>query len=545
MLIPRVAGHRVRTAIFLIALGLAAAAPLSAQPGASAAAQIPTLGDGSELGSAAERRLGDHIAREIYRDPDYIDDPVLMDYVQGIWQPLLAAARARGNLSPELAERFAWEIMLVRDRTVNAFALPGGYLGLNLGLIAVVSSRDELASVLAHELSHITQRHISRLISKQSQQTPWMLGAMILGALAASKNPDAGSAMIVGGQALAVQNQLNFSRDMEREADRVGFGVMTQAGFEAQGFVTMFDKLQQASRLNDNGAYPYLRSHPLTTERSADMQARQALLAPGLTNATLTPQHAMIVARARVLSNPGVDALRAMVVQADAADLSAAAAARQAGVLYGAALAASQLRDFANARSYLERLSLLGPLGPQAARLTRLLEVEIALAVGDTVRAQAALNASLLERPGQAGSGSTGGSDTVAARPELFLRARIALQMKQGGLAEGAAAITEAAQGLQSWVVTQPSDASAWQLLSSTSVAQGQSLRAIRADAETQVARLDYAAALDRFRAAQELERKQRASNVGDAAADHIEASIIDTRQRQVQALLKEQALDR
>ena len=269
MLIPRVAGHPVRTAIFLIALGLAAAAPLSAQPGASAAAQIPTLGDGSELGSAAERRLGDRIAREIYRDPDYIDDPVLMDYVQGIWQPLLAAARARGNLSPELAERFAWEIMLVRDRTVNAFALPGGYLGLNLGLIAVVSSRDELASVLAHELSHITQRHISRLISKQSQQTPWMLGAMILGALAASRIADAGNALMVGGPALAAQSQLNFSRDMEREADRVGFGVMTQAGFEAQGFVTMFDKLQQASRLNDNGAYPYLRSHPLTTERSA------------------------------------------------------------------------------------------------------------------------------------------------------------------------------------------------------------------------------------------------------------------------------------
>ena len=543
MLIPRVAGHQVRTAIFLIALGLAAAAPLSAQPGASAAAQIPTLGDGSELGSAAERRLGDRIAREIYRDPDYIDDPVLMDYVQGIWQPLLAAARARGNLSPELAERFAWEIMLVRDRTVNAFALPGGYLGLNLGLIAVVSSRDELASVLAHELSHITQRHISRLISKQSQQAPWMLGAMILGALAASRNADAGNALMVGGPALAAQSQLNFSRDMEREADRVGFGVMTQAGFEAQGFVTMFDKLQQASRLNDNGAYPYLRSHPLTTERSADMQARQALIAAGSVNTTLTPQHAMLVARARVLSNPGVDALRALLVQADAADLSAAAAARQTGVLYGAALAASQLRDFANARSYLERLSLLGQLGPQAARLSRLLEVEIALVAGDTMGAQAALNASLVQRPGQAGVGGAGDSD-ASARPELFLRAQLALQMSQGGLVGGAAALTQAAQGLQSWVVTQPSDAFAWQLLSSVSAAQGESLRAIRANAETQVARLDYAAALDRFRAAQELVRQRRGGNL-TAAADHIEASIIDTRQRQVQALLKEQTLER
>ena len=215
--------------------------------------------------SSDERRLGDRIARELYRDPDYIDDPVLGEYVQGIWQSLLVAARARGDLTPELDERFAWELLLGRDRTVNAFALPGGYLGVHLGLIAIVGSRDELASVLGHELSHVTQRHISRLMSKQGQQAPWMIGAMILGVLAAGKSADAGNALIVGGQAVAAQTQLNFSRDMEREADRIGFGVMTQAGFEAQGFVSMFDKLQQASRLNDNGAYPYLRSHPLTT----------------------------------------------------------------------------------------------------------------------------------------------------------------------------------------------------------------------------------------------------------------------------------------
>ncbi|MEY4267498.1 MAG: hypothetical protein RIS90_2033 [Pseudomonadota bacterium] len=78
------------------------------------------------MGLAAERRLGDRIAREIYRDPDFLDDPVIADYVQAVWQPLLAAARARGDLSSEMAERFAWEIMLGRDRTVNAFALPGG-----------------------------------------------------------------------------------------------------------------------------------------------------------------------------------------------------------------------------------------------------------------------------------------------------------------------------------------------------------------------------------------------------------------------------------
>ena len=301
-ILPRVRTTWVAQVFLALCLGgLAAPGVPAATAGEPTNLQLPTLGDGSDMTSSDERRLGDRIAREIYRDPDYIDDPVLGEYVQGIWQPLLAAARARGDLTPELDERFAWEIMLGRDRTVNAFALPGGYLGVHLGLIAIVGSRDELASVLGHELSHVTQRHISRLMSKQGQQAPWLIGAMILGVLAASKSADAGNALIVGGQAVAAQTQLNFSRDMEREADRIGFGVMTQAGFEAQGFVSMFDKLQQASRLNDNGAYPYLRSHPLTTERIADMRARLPLGAATAVSATFSAEHAMISARARAL----------------------------------------------------------------------------------------------------------------------------------------------------------------------------------------------------------------------------------------------------
>ncbi len=518
-------------AIVLVATGVAAPLSLQAQAGAPVSTplstQLPTLGDGSDMSSSAERRLGDRIAREIFRDPDYIDDPVLADYVQGIWQPLLAAARARGDLSPELDERFAWEIMLGRDRTVNAFALPGGYFGVHLGLIAIVSNRDELASVLGHELSHVTQRHISRLISKQGQQTPWLIGAMILGALAASKSPDAGNALIVGGQAVVAQNQLNFSRDMEREADRVGYGVMTQAGFEPQGFVSMFDKLQQASRLNDNGAYPYLRSHPLTSERMADMQSRQPLGKPGAASAAATLEHAMIAARARVLSNPGVDALRALLAEAEGAKLASMAAPRQASALYGAALAASRLRDFPRAKLYLERLTALVRADERALRLSRWLDAEMALSAGDAPRAAAVLNAS-------PGGRHEGGAD--ARRPELFLAVQLALQTGQGAPAG------EAAQRLQSWVAAHPRDAQAWQLLSSAYATQGQSLRAIRASAETQVALLDYPAAVDRFKAAQDLLRQGRA---GDAAADHIEASIIDTRKRQVELLLKEQTLDR
>jgi len=499
---PRTGTWRSRVAVLVIA-AVAATAP--------AQAQLPALGDTSEMNVATERKLGERIARELYRDPDYIDDPVLDEYVQDIWKRLLAAARTRGELTAELDDRFAWQVLLGKDRSINAFALPGGWLGLHLGLISATATRDELASVLAHELSHVTQRHISRLMTQQTRQAPWIIGAMILGALAASKSPDAANAVVAGGQALAIQNQLNFSRDMEREADRIGFGVMTQAGFEAQGFVTMFDKLQQAARLNDNGNFPYLRTHPMNTERIADMQARQQLVArSGAAQPDLV--HAMMAGRARVLSNPGVDALRSYLTEAQAAQ-AGASRARQAGALYAGALASGKLRDAAGAGKLAARLIDLTTGDARAARLATLLAAELALAAGDKARAAALADTS------------------SEGRPELVLSS-------QARIAGGRAA--DAAQRLQTWVALHPRDAQAWQLLAGAYAAQGQGLRAIRAEAEAQVAHLDYQAAMDRFRAAQEMARK-----ASPGTSDHIEASIIDTRARQVESLLREQALER
>jgi predicted Zn-dependent protease len=505
--IPALANtRRVWIATILMVAQAFAPAPLYAQ-------QLPALGDGADMSASAERRLGDRIAREIYRDPDYIDDPVLVAYVQGIWQRLMGAARARGELSPELEEHFAWDIVLDRSHSVNAFALPGGYMGVNLGLIAVVSSEDELASVMGHELSHITQRHISRLMGQQSSQGPLMLAAMILGALAMSRNPQAGGAVIAGSQAVAIQGQLNFSRDMEREADRVGYGVMTQAGFDPHGFVSMFEKLQQANRFNDTGDFPYLRSHPLTSERIADMQARQQLL-PQVAPSPLTMEHAMMAARARILSNAAVDSLRAAVTQGAGIEQAGFSAARQAGVLYAAALAASKLREFSQARLLHAKLQVLVRGDAQGVQQARLLGVELALAAGDARLAKEILAA---------------GPPGLSARPELFLWA-------QAMTLTGQAA--QASAQLQTWVASHPNDAQAWQLLSAAYAAQGHALSAIRADAEASVARFDYAAAQNRFKAAQDMVRS-------GASVDHIEASIIDTRSRQIAILLREQALER
>jgi len=488
---------------------------------------LPSLGDTSELSSAAERRIGDRIAASIYRDPDYVDDPVLVDYLQGIWQPLMAAARVRGELSAELDERFAWQVFLIRDRSINAFALPGGYFGVHLGLIGTVGSADEMAAVLAHELSHVTQRHISRLMTQQSKQAPWMIAAMVLGAMAASKHPDAGMAAMVGGQALAVQGQLNFSRDMEREADRVGFGVMSDAGYASRGVSGVFEKLQQASRLNDNGSFPYLRSHPLTTERIAEAQARAQLATAAVksspekqaTEGRAQLLHAMMAARARILAVPGVDALRTALAEAQrrAAALpvpqmsASAAGLRDGGALYGGALAAAHLRDFAVARSLLGRLEPLAAGMGRASTAVELLAVEIDLLDGKT--------------PASAASADI---NKAGSRAELLMNARSLMAANRAPVVS---------QALQTWVATHPRDAMAWQALALAYGQQNQQVRAIRADAEGRAAQLDYAAALDRLKAAQALMRSTPGS------ADYVDGSIIDTRTRQVESILKEQAL--
>jgi predicted Zn-dependent protease len=512
---------------------VAAAMLALAWPLAPSHAQLPTLGDAGDMTANVERRLGDRIAREIYRDPDYLDDPVLVEYVGGIWQPLLQAARARGDLTNELDERLAWEIMLDRDREINAFAMPGGYLGVNLGLIAVVNSRDELASVLGHELSHVTQRHISRVIAKQGQQAPWVLAGMLLGVLMAGRSPDAGNALMVGSQAVSAQTQLNFSRDMEREADRLGYGVMSQAGFDPQGFVTMFDKLQQASRLNDYGNFPYLRSHPLTSERIADMQARQQLMPHNGANSHAAMEHYLITARARVLAQPGVDALRALVGEASATTAVTLPRERLGGVLYGATLASLKLRDFGVAQGHLKRLFDLAQGDAAATRQARLLGAELALAEGNPARAMELLKAQAQAAASAASAAETSSAPNPSAgRPEVLLAS-------QAMLAAGQAPLLAA--NLQAWVALHPRDASVWQQLSAAYTAQGQTLRAIRADAEAHVAQLDYAGAMNRFRAAQEVAR----AGASRGAVDHIEASIIDSRARKVAALLKEQSADK
>ena len=518
------------------------AVSLTILPSSWATAQpsgLPSLGDVQGMSIAAERRLGDRIARDIYRDPDYLDDPILGDYLQLIWQPLLSAARTRGDVPPELAERMAWELMISRDRRVNAFALPGGYLGVNLGLIAVTDTTGELASVMAHELSHVSQRHIARMLTRQDKMAPWMLGALILGALAARANTDVANAAIVGSQAVAAQTQLNFSRDMEREADRVGFGVMTDAGFDGLAFVTMFDKLQQASRLNDDGGFPYLRSHPLNSERIADMRARLPMAAepaasgakqlgplrspagPAATGglvldlpkrsnpgAQLSPAlHPLMAARARVLAEKGTDRMGAWLENGRGPQASP-------GERYAAAWSAHRLGQSALAFELAQ--TLRAQVVPEVVWVVDALLIELHLAPNRATAGGATSAAEFKQLRDQALAS--------ASRALLLLGAQAAVATREPQLAESR---------LQSWVVVHPQDALAWETLARVYHAQGQTLRAIRAEAESRVAHLDYAGALERYRGAQ-------AQPVAVRNADPMTMAIVDSRRRDVERMLRE-----
>lgn len=470
---------------------------------------LPSLGDAvsADVGIGAERRLGDQVMRQIRLDPDYLDDPLLLEYVLGIWDPLVAAAKQLGQIGDDTVERFAWETFLVRDRSVNAFALPGGFVGVHLGLIAMTGARDELASVMAHELSHITQRHIARRIVGDSRTSVLAMAGLVLGLIAASRtnSVDMANAAIVGSQAAAQQASLNFSRDMEREADRVGFNVLTQAGFAGSGMLGMFERMEQAYHLMDSGSYPYLRSHPLTTERIGDARAR--LGASAWQRPVSRTEHLLMGARARVLMDARAESL-GKLQELDAGARSVQAGAdgmEQLAARYTSALASIKLRQWPRAENALRQaetmLKLIGP-DERSSRMLLLLRAELAQASGQAAGGWAAL------------------APLQTDHSRVLLMQRGQLAMVDGGIEPA----RQAAEALQTHVSLNPQDAGAWSLLAQLWERLGHPLRAVRALGEARAAAGDLNGAIDRMRSGLSQSRGRE--------ADQVEAAVIDARLR-------------
>lgn len=269
-----------------------------------AESEIPSLGDTArgELSPMAEYKIGQDIMRRIRNDPDFLKDYVMTEYLSTIGNRLVMSSD-----KGELVNDFTF--FAVRDPSLNAFAMPGGFIGVHTGLLLATQSESELASVLAHEVGHVTQRHIARMISYSSDDYMISIAAAALAVLAARAGGNMTNAVMMGGQGLAMQKQINFTRDAEKEADRVGFRILKNSGFDTSAMMVFFGRLQKASRNYSDAPSPYLRTHPLTSDRIADAEAR-ARREPYHQHADSLDFYLMR-ARARMLQNKtGEDALK-------------------------------------------------------------------------------------------------------------------------------------------------------------------------------------------------------------------------------------------
>lgn len=368
------------TPILLAALALAVL-PLSR----ASAQSLPELGDaaGAAIAPRVERRIGESIAREIrYRDPAYVDDAEITDYLENLGRRLLAAV-------PEARHDF--EFFAVRDASINAFALPGGFVGVHTGLLVAAESESEVASVLAHEIAHVTQRHIARLIGAQQQmQLPSMV-ALAAAILLGGSRPDLAAGAAAAVQGGAVQAQLSYTRDFEREADRVGFRTLAAARFDVRAMPAFFEKMQRTTRLSDDGSVPsYLRSHPMTTERIADAQGRAAD-APYRQHLDSLDFH-LLRAKLRAESGDAGDAV---------ATFSAAVRERryanETAARYGLVVARLRARQAQAAQADFAALRATGATSPMIESLA----ARVLLAAGDRTGAAAALKQALQRYPGR------------------------------------------------------------------------------------------------------------------------------------------------
>ena len=270
---------------------------------------LPQIGNPADtaLSPAEEFRLGARVVSELYAYEYILEDAQLTDYLTATGWKLAAAS---GTRPPKL------EFFMVKDPRINAFALPGGFMGFNAGLVTASSSESEMAGVMAHELAHVTQRHIARSAAESGGVTTiatWL--AVLAAVIAGSANPDIVLAALAAGQGLAYQRQVSFTRAHELEADRIGIHTLSQAGFNPEGMATFFQKLEQQSRLYGNGIPEILRTHPVNTTRVSEARARAASMPPN--NAADSIEYSLMKARTQVFASrqpsDAVDAYSALI----------------------------------------------------------------------------------------------------------------------------------------------------------------------------------------------------------------------------------------
>ncbi|MCX7170170.1 MAG: M48 family metalloprotease [Proteobacteria bacterium] len=309
---------------------------------------LPDLGEISQadFSPQMEKHIGETIMRDIrLHEPSYVFDPEISVYLNRL------GARLVSN-STDARQDF--EFFVLRDATLNAFAMPGGFIGVHSGLIMAAQSESELASVLAHEISHVTQHHLARQLGAQSQAQLPMLLSLAVAILAARSHSggDVAQGALMAGQAASIQTQLNYSRDFEREADRLGIQLLERSSFDTRGMASFFERLQKFGRLYENNAPGYLRTHPLTNERIADMENRIQSLPYRQVPDSLD----FLLVRAKLKANEGTP--QDAVIEF-ASQLRERKSTSEIATRYGLAIAQSRAGNYAAAEHELAELQRL------------------------------------------------------------------------------------------------------------------------------------------------------------------------------------------
>jgi predicted Zn-dependent protease len=239
--------------------------------GVTWANNLPDLGDVSQtvLTPLQEQAIAEQILRDVAVSDDVVKDIEITAYLQALGMRLVSS-------SPDNQLKF--NFFVVQDNSINAFAMPGGVVGVHTGLILASNSESELASVLGHEIGHVTQHHLARMLAAQKGDTFKNIAGMALAILVARANPQLAGGAMTTASAIGVQSQLDYTREHEREADRIGLQILDSGGFDVRAMPVFFTTLQRGTRFAEGGAPSFLRTHPLTSERIADVDNRVALM---------------------------------------------------------------------------------------------------------------------------------------------------------------------------------------------------------------------------------------------------------------------------
>lgn len=233
---------------------------------------LPDLGDigAASLTVEQEKRTGEAVVHKLRRAGLIVDDPLLTGYLNQLGYQLLSHHDTDNPIE--------FNFFLVNDNEINAFALPGGFIGINYGLIMASETESELASVLAHEIAHVTQRHYARAYNLGSQSELPIIAALIAAIILGSQGSDIGQAALATVAAASAQSQINFTRHNEEEADRIGIHLLAKAGYDAEKMADFFDKLDKQARLYGGNIPEFLRTHPVNSSRISDAKNRARLL---------------------------------------------------------------------------------------------------------------------------------------------------------------------------------------------------------------------------------------------------------------------------